>query len=99
MSLTETFNAFEAKKVSPHAIQVVSGNFCYHYDFALRQQLAWFSPTGSQGWQPFGNAPFSQLDREVLELARNKLIDLGGSPPELPAAQQPDPPKAKGLNL
>ncbi len=28
--------------------------------------------------------PFSQLDPEVLELMRDKLIELGGKPPSLP---------------
>jgi hypothetical protein len=40
--------------------------------------------------------PFSQFDREVLETARNKLIDMGGAPPELGPVE---PPKGKGLNL
>lgn len=28
--------------------------------------------------------PFSQLDREVLEAMRGKLVELGGNPPPLP---------------
>lgn len=31
--------------------------------------------------------PFSQLDREVLEFMRDKLIELGGHPPALPAKE------------
>ena len=30
--------------------------------------------------------PFSQLDREVLEFMHAKLVEMGGRPPALPAA-------------
>jgi hypothetical protein len=28
--------------------------------------------------------PFSQLDRDVIVAARDRLVELGGAPPELP---------------
>jgi len=43
--------------------------------------------------------PFSQLDPESLVAMREKLIELGGDPPELPAPSRPAPPASGGMNL
>jgi hypothetical protein len=49
-----------------------------YYDFLTRQK---FSLVAGE----LQATPFSQLDPEVLECLRDKLIEHGGNPPELPA--------------
>jgi hypothetical protein len=60
------------------------------YDFLTRQMVMIGSysvaSNGRRGAAPLGTIPFSQIDREVLECMRDKLIELGGNPPELPSA-------------
>jgi hypothetical protein len=43
--------------------------------------------------------PFSQMDREVLVLMRDKLIELGGQPPELPPEAPATQAPARKFNL
>jgi hypothetical protein len=51
------------------------------FDFLTRTMVA---RTGSSE-SGLTVTPFSQLDREMLVAARDKLVDLGGNPPDLPA--------------
>jgi hypothetical protein len=103
MALSEIFNqGYEAEIAGDCALRVEWGVPTRHglrnaavYDFALRQTMTYSYGT------PVGVTPFSQVDREVLETMRERLIRLGGHPPELPAVGDVQAPKpgAPGLQL
>jgi hypothetical protein len=80
MSLSFEFNKdYKAAKVNDYVLQVECAGSYFNYDFASRIMFAWGAGSGS-----YGITPFSQLDREVLITMRDKLIEIGGKPPELP---------------
>jgi hypothetical protein len=92
-SLTDAFNSCQASMISPTVLQVSSGYHHYYYDFAQRIMTAAIHHGG-------GSTPFAQLDREVLTAARDRLIGLGGNPPELADSDPGLPPApARKLNL
>jgi hypothetical protein len=98
MALSEAFNkSCSAEKKADAVIEVTSGAFIYRFDFIMRQQLCWELNCGYNTIS--SPVPFSQLDRELLETVRNKLIDLGGHPPELPGEWPPQPAKGGTLKL
>jgi hypothetical protein len=76
--LKASFNKNHAERISDSVLMVHNGRYYYFYDFALRVMTTAVHHGGS-------STPFSQLDRETLVEAREKLISLGGNPPELPA--------------
>ncbi len=83
-SLSDSFNGdFEASKLNGAVLYVSNGAYDYYYDFTQRIL------TAGRG----GVVPFAQLDRDVLIMMRDKLVSLGGDPPELapeaPATQAP----------
>ncbi len=57
----------------------------YIYNFLTR--ILSVGSSSSEGG--FAALPFSQLDCEVLEFMRDKLIEIGGKPPRL--AEKPTP--------
>ena len=61
----------------------IDGTYHY-YNFVMRALL---SRTGGSD-SGVTVTPFSQLDRESLEFMRDKLIELGGKPPALPAVKE-----------
>lgn len=78
LSLSDAFAQSVGMVLSTPTVLRVNNNVTYsYYDFV--QRAVFLSVQG--GYQI---TPFAQLDREVLEHARNKLIDLGGNPPPLP---------------
>ncbi|MBL8712062.1 MAG: hypothetical protein JNM12_04115 [Alphaproteobacteria bacterium] len=70
------------------------GHIYQTFDFMARTLISGRS-SSSAG---FTVTPFSQLDRDVLITMRDKLVELGGSPPDLapeaPALNKP----VRGLN-
>jgi hypothetical protein len=75
-SLSERFNdEYEATPVGDYVLQVSNGCYDCYYDFMARMMFT----------EGTAATPFSQLDRETLVEFRKKLIDLGGTPPKLPA--------------
>lgn len=84
MSLKDTFNSKNYNFSVTHdaALQISSpGNsIYYHFDFAMRLMTARYGEAVS-------TQPFAQMDRETLIEVREKLLELGGHPPELPAEQ------------
>jgi len=72
-SLSEAFSRINAKRVSNAVLKLESTWQSFNYDFVLRIMY------GNYG----AVTPFSQLDHDVLIEARDKLIALGGKPPEL----------------
>jgi hypothetical protein len=87
-SLSEAFSRIYARRLSPAILQVDGPRQSFNYDFVLRIMY------GSSD----SITPFSQIDREVLVAARDKLIALGGHPPEL-TPEAPAPQATKGLRL
>lgn len=86
MSLKESFNRLYARRDGPHLLTITeSGSYLNEihttYDFA--QRVMFTHNTRLDGGT--NATPFSQLDREVLEAARDRLVDLGGDPPGLPS--------------
>ena len=91
MSLSFEFNTeYTADKNGDYVLVVSchSSHFCY--DFATRVMYGWGGSNIS-----YGATPFSQLDRDVLIAMRDKLIELGGRPPELPAEPAATAPQRK----
>lgn len=90
MSLSEGFNrTHTAVKINDSILQVGTTYFNYYYDFVQRVVVS-----GS------GNImPFSQMDREVLVMAHDKLVELGGKPPALPPEAPVAPVKTGKFNL
>lgn len=73
--------------------------YVYLFDFEFRT-LTVVSRVGSTHEQT-NIVPFADLDPEVLEKMRDKLVELGGKPDELSVKLSKAPlhqPRAKGLN-
>jgi hypothetical protein len=92
-SLSEQFNRYNAVRVWDSVLRVDSTLQSFHYDFVLRIMYGYDCVT-----------PFSQLDRDVLIGARDKLIALGGytswqEVPEALRAKSPLLKRPRGFNL
>lgn len=91
LPLTDAFNKINAVMENAVTLRVYNGGIYAYYDFAQRVRMS--SVTGSHVV-----TPFSELDRDVLVAARDKLVELGGQPPQL----QPEAPTlnkpVRGLN-
>lgn len=96
MSLSIEFNnnTYTAQKVGDYVLQTYCNGTYIFYDFAARIMYGHYGSNCS-----LGTTPFSQLDREVLIAMRDKLVDLGGKPPELPAEAPAAPKSAGGFQL
>lgn len=99
MDLTNAFNGlYEAKIANPFVLDLYyrARGGCYYVavDFLTRTMV---TRTGSSDGGVFVT-PFSQMDREVLEGLRDKLVELGGTPPELEAQPPANPGTARRLN-
>lgn len=96
MTLKDLFNSstYAFRRLGDAVLSVsVNGSVSvHHYDFG--QRLLTIFAIESVSTQPF-----SQLDREVLIEMRDKLVALGGKPPELPPEKPSGPPVAGRLNL
>ena len=101
MELGEAFNSKSKPQVtnsSPFALDIYyesrAGSLYTTFDFMTRVMMV---RTGtSEGGITV--TPFSHLDRDVIVAARDKLVALGGTPPELaPEAQTLNKP-LRGLN-
>ena len=100
MDLSNAFNnsLYTATDRTPYVldlyIETRAGSMYNSFDFLTRSM---YTRTGSsEGGVTV--TPFSQLDREVLVAMRDKLVELGGTPPELsPEAPTLNKP-VRGLN-
>ncbi len=96
MSLTSQFNSsYNASLISPGVLRVASDDYYYSYDFNARLLIVRSNYTREAGPSV---TPFSQLDRDSLITMRDKLVELGGKPPELPAEANVMPGKTQRLN-
>lgn len=94
MSLSEAFNSrYNAYKDSDAVLRVEFGYIRSYYDFLGRTLV-------TTNWEKGGVAvtPFSEIDRETLIIMRDKLVELKGSPPELPP-EAPAVPHQNKFNL
>ncbi|HYD17895.1 MAG TPA: hypothetical protein VEF76_05410 [Patescibacteria group bacterium] len=83
MSLKAEFNgSYNASKVSAGVLRVTSDDYTYSYDFNARILVVRTNYTREAGPHV---VPFSQLDRDSLIQFRDKLVELGGNPPDLPS--------------
>ena len=100
MDLSKAFNnaQYAATNKTPFVLDLYvetrAGSMYNSFDFLTRNM---FTRSGSsEGGVTV--TPFSQLDREVLVAMRDKLVELGGQPPELaPEAPTLNKPQ-RGLN-
>lgn len=98
MELKDVFNSgYTAAKLNDNVLGVsysmAQGYNAYlAYDFAARVLL-----TRANGDGAFSVTPFSQLDRETLVNMREKLVELKGKPPELPAEAPVNPGNTRSL--
>jgi hypothetical protein len=93
-SLKDAFNDVSPVLYKPSVLRTSNGVSSLYYDFAQRVML--HSIEGG-----YALTHFSQMDREILVAARDKLVELGGNPPELPAETPANPGMARqkgGLN-
>jgi hypothetical protein len=81
MSLSDAFNddEFETNRENDAVLSVSQGYFAHYYDFLNRMVMTVYD--GST----LTTTPFAQVDRETLIAMRDKLVELDGHPPELPA--------------
>ncbi len=100
MDVKSAFNEqYKAAMASDYVLDVTfySGNHStiYHtFDFMTRTMI-----TGrGMNSATFTLTPFAQLDRDMLITMRDKLVELGGKPPELPAEAQTLNKPLRGLN-
>jgi hypothetical protein len=102
MSLKDQFNdtRYTVRKETPAVLSVRydAGGYtnALIYDFIGRIMIA---RTGGHGDGGLCVTPFSQLDRETLIEMRDKLVELKGAPPELPAEAPAASAPAKKFNL
>lgn len=97
MSLTQDFNSSHHPNMTNSQVLTLSyGYQTYHYDF--QQRLLTTLYTYGSGLGGVTTTPFSQLDREVLVEMRDKLVELGGKPKELPPEAPTLNKPARGLN-
>lgn len=94
MTLKDSFKTagYQYEKAAPGTLRVTdAAGIWYFYDFNMRLMTAKYG-------EGLSTEPFSQLDREMLVEMRDKLVSLGGTPPELPAETQTGPQKPRALN-
>lgn len=97
MSLSEDFNdSFSPKMQNPHVLRISYDYQKFFYDFQQRVLTTIYTYGSEAGG--ITTTPFSQLDREVLVDMRDKLVELGGKPRELPPEQPTLNKPLRGLN-
>lgn len=96
MTLKDAFNSsnYEFSRMNSTSLRVRSAStgINYFYDFGLRIVSARYN-------EGLSIQPFSAIDRDTLIELRDKLVELGGKPPELPREDKPAPQAKRGLNL
>ena len=96
MSLTSEFNSdFKPRKINGAVLALEYEYQKYYYDFQSRLLTTVLKYSSTIGGVT--TTPFAQLDREVLTDMRDKLMELGGKPPELPQETPANPGNARKL--
>lgn len=95
-SLKDAFNGnHTTSKYGDSVLQATSGKINHFYDFTARV-LVTRADWGND--YNVNTTPFSQLDRDTLVAARDRLVELGGTPPALPAEPNTLNKPQRGLN-
>lgn len=101
MELGDAFNSKSKPQVTnstPFTLDIYyenrAGSVYQSFDFMTRVMMV---RTGSSDGG-MNVTPFSQLDRDVIVAARDKLVTLGGTPPELPPEAPTLNKPVRGLN-
>jgi hypothetical protein len=97
MSLSDDFNRnYDPRKENDSVLRISYASLMHYYDFSARMVTTIYS-----GYNQGGVAvtPFSQIDRDTLIAMRDKLVDLKGTPPELPPDDSVLKAPAKKFNL
>ncbi|MDI1228225.1 MAG: hypothetical protein PSY14_11125 [bacterium] len=90
LSLKDAFSYVNGTMENPVTLRAYTGGIYNYYDFAQRLRV-------TNGQNPI-IVPFTEIDRDVLVAARDKLVELGGQPPQLaPEANALNKP-LRGLN-
>ena len=78
MTLKDAFNSrdYTYSRIGDNILYVDAGTVDYRYELAMRVVT-------------MSAIPFTQLDRDTLSEMRDRLVDLGGKPPALPADTPP----------
>lgn len=83
MSLSEAFNGnYSVCKENDSVLCVSYGGVHNYYDFLGRMVVTVYDGYNKGG---VSTTPFAAVDRETLIAMRDKLVELKGAPPELPA--------------
>lgn len=90
LSLKDAFNSLHPVLENAVTLRVLSTGIYAYYDFAQRLRTSG-SPTPTV-------TPFQDIDRDVLVAARDKLVELGGQPPQLPPEASTMSKPMRGLN-
>lgn len=90
LSLKDAFAHVNSVMENAVTLRVHNAGIYSYYDFAQRQRTAHTNPVLI--------TPFAELDRDVLTAARDKLVELGGRPPQLPPEASTLNKPVRGLN-
>jgi hypothetical protein len=96
MSLSDDFNsAYSPQKIGNNVLRIELDYVKFFYDFQQRLLMTAYRYNDAGGTTV---TPFSQLDRETLIDMRDKLVELGGKPRELPPEAPVMNKQPRGLN-
>ncbi len=96
MALSNDFNrSYSPQKLGNDVLRIGYDYATFFYDFAQRLLVTVYRYNDAGGTT---TTPFSQLDREVLVDMRDKLVELGGKPRDLPPEGPTLNKPVRGLN-
>ncbi len=90
LSLKDAFQHVNSVLENAVTLRIYNAGIYSYYDFAQRQRTI--------NAAPFIVTRFADLDHDVLTAARDKLVELGGQPPQLAAEANTLNKPVKGLN-
>lgn len=90
LSLKDAFAHVNSMMENAVTLRVHNAGIYSFYDFAQRQRTTHINPVVV--------TPFAELDRDMLTAARDKLVELGGQPPQLAPEPNTLNKPARGLN-
>lgn len=90
LTLKDAFSHVNSIMENAVTLRVYNASIYSYYDFAQRQRTVHTTPTLV--------TPFADMEREVLVAARDKLVELGGQPPQLAPEPNTLNKPVKGLN-
>ncbi|MDI1228222.1 MAG: hypothetical protein PSY14_11110 [bacterium] len=96
MALSEEFNSsYSPRKLADNVLRMGYDYVTFFYDLEQRLLVTAYRYSDAGGTTV---TPFSKLDREVLVEMRDRLVELGGKPKELPPEAPTLNKPLRGLN-